>query len=83
MTVNRESLKVLLESERVKSDAYSIDGTERDESVCLRTAVGGWSVYYSERGLRSDERLFETEDEACQFIATRLLGNPGNRVPPT
>jgi hypothetical protein len=77
--VNRRSLRELLQAEHVRGDSYSLDG-ERDESLCLEAVYGGYSVYYYERGIRSGERRFETEDEACQFMAGRLLADPGNRV---
>lgn len=76
--MNRLKLKALLDAEGVRTDAYSIDGLERDESLCLKVAAGGWVVFYSERGLRSGEKLFETEDDACNFLAMHLLADPGN-----
>jgi hypothetical protein len=77
--MNRQSLVDLLNAEHVRDDAYSLSG-DRGESMCLEPVAGGWAVYYSERGLRSGERLFETEDEACQFLASRLLADPSNRL---
>ncbi len=77
--MNRRSLRELLAAEHVRGDAYSLDG-DRDESMCLEPVTGGWAIYYSERGLRSGERLFETEDEACQFLDARLLTDPSNRA---
>ena len=37
--------------------------------------MGGWSVYYSERGVRTGEVHFDTEQEACDY----LLNAPGER----
>ena len=35
---------------------------------------GKWLVYYfSERGDRSSEKYFSTEDEACQYIYDHML----------
>ncbi len=79
--MNQHSLRDLLSAERVRTDSYSIEGELRDESMCLEAKAGGWAVFYSERGLRSGERWFETEDEACDFLAQRLLADPSNRVP--
>jgi len=79
--VNRQSLTALLTAEHVRADAYSIDGSVKDEALCLVAGAGGWFVFYSERGLRSGERKFETEDDACDFLARRLLADPSNRVP--
>jgi hypothetical protein len=78
--VNRNSLRGVLQTEQVREYAYSIDGTLQDESMCLEAVPGGWAVFYAERGLRSGERVFGTEDEACQFLAGRLLADPSNRL---
>ena len=48
--------------------------------MCLEPKAGGWVVFYFERGLRSGERWFETENEACDFLAERLLADPSSRV---
>jgi hypothetical protein len=72
----------LLVHERVRRDAYSLDGEVTDECLCLLPETGGWVVFYSERGGRTAPRHFETEGEACDFMAARLLADPGNRMPP-
>lgn len=73
--VDRTSLRALLDSERVRRDAYAIDGSVADEALCLQPTRGGWMVFYSERGLRTGERWFETEHEACDYLAARLLAD--------
>jgi hypothetical protein len=76
--VNRQALRALLDAEDVAHSAYSLDGAHRDECLCLVAAVGGWVAFYAEGGLRTGERLFETENEACDFMATRLLADDGS-----
>ena len=78
--VNRNALQALLRGEGVRPDAYVLDGTVRDEAMCMQPAEGGWTIFYSERGQRTGERWFETEDEACDFLAQRLLADGGNRL---
>lgn len=78
--MNRDRLRALLDSEHVRRDAYALDGGLPDEAMCLLPAVGGWAVFYSERGSRTGERWFETEGEACAFLAERLLADGGNRL---
>jgi hypothetical protein len=78
--MDRNALLTLLRSGRVRPDAYALDGSAPDEAMCLQAAAGGWTVFYSERGQRSGERWFETEHEACDFLAERLLADGGNRV---
>jgi hypothetical protein len=80
--VTRTELLRLLEAERVRPAAYNLNGEVPDECLCLLPETGGWTVFYSERGGRTAPRRFETESEACDFMATRLLADTGNRVPP-
>jgi hypothetical protein len=35
--------------------------------------------YYSERGLRTGIRRFETESEACEYLLETLLADPTTR----
>jgi hypothetical protein len=77
--MNRQALRALLDQEQVRSDAYSLDGTRREECLGLEVVEAGWAVFYSERDLRTGEARFQTEDEACDFMATRLLPDAGNR----
>jgi hypothetical protein len=78
--MTRADLEQLLSQERVRPDAYSLYGEVPDECLCLLPEPGGWTVFYSERGERTGPRHFETEAEACDFIAMRLLADPGNRL---
>ena len=78
--MNSVSLRALLDAERVAEDQYSLDGRRCDECLCLEELAGAWRVFYAERRLRSGEREFESEDDACQFMAQRLLADPSTRV---
>lgn len=74
--MNRTTMRVLLEAEGVAQDQYELDGGFCDECLCMEELAGVWHVYYAERGLRSGERGFDSEDDACQFMAQRLLADP-------
>lgn len=78
--MNRASLRALLEAEGVAGDQYDLEGDFCDECLRLEQVNGVWHVYYAERGLRTGERQFETEDDACQFMAQRLLADPSTRA---
>lgn len=78
--MTRAALRRLLDQERVRRDSYCIDGEVKDECLCLLPEPGGWLVFYSERGGRTGTRHFETEDEACDYIATSMLGDSGTRI---
>lgn len=74
--MNRTQLIASLKSLGVRDDAYSLDGT-RDEAYCLDHSSAGWTVYYSERGLKSGMRLFASESEACEYLKL-LLSTDGS-----
>lgn len=70
-------LKEALEKAGLDTYFASLEGEIRDECLILeRPKSGGWCVYYSERGQRTGEHWFTTEDEACQFIFNRLSRDP-------
>ena len=52
---------------------YNIDGNGRDdERFCLVYDNEKWNVYYSERGCKTTNIFFNTEDEALQYMLNEL-----------
>lgn len=50
---------------------YSLSGGLPNEAYCLEHSGGKWRVYYSERGERTGLKVFDSEEEACDyFLAT-------------
>lgn len=79
--LNREDLRALLASERVDPDAYSLSGGLREDRYCLEQLPSGrWATYFAERGMRSDEREFDSEAAACEALAARILADPTTRL---
>lgn len=78
--MNREVLQRRAAAEGIRSTAYSLEGGLPPETYVLAIVEGGWSVYYSERGFRVGERLYETEDEACSDLLLRLVQDPSTRA---
>jgi hypothetical protein len=80
--MNVPELEHQLIAARVRRDCYSIDGTVKDEALILEPSTGnGWRIYYSERGLRSGEKVFATEAEACNCFLDMALRDPLMREP--
>ncbi len=77
--MNRRELRRLMASEDVRDDTFDLEGGNLNEVLSLRPTAGGWLVYFIERGEESFERLFDTEDEACDFMAVELLKDPSTR----
>ena len=62
--------KNLLEMD-IPRDSYSL-GSDSNESLCLVCEGELWSVYYSEKGTRTGEKKFYSENEACNFFLKRI-----------
>jgi hypothetical protein len=75
--MNTEELKRQLRDARIRTDSYSLDGETKDEALVLEPTTGnGWRIYYSERGLRTGEKVFITEEEACESFLEIVLRDP-------
>ena len=84
--MDREALRILLDRESVNPNSYGLEGAdglpvqEREERYFMEHTASGWSVYYSERGLRSGEQSFTTEEAACQHLLDLLLRDRTTRM---
>ena len=79
--MNKADLQALLAERKILPRAYSLIGGLPSEQYVLEEQDGErWAVYYSERGERSGERVFETEDAACRYLLELLTNDPTTRV---
>jgi hypothetical protein len=70
--MNCAELEEILRQRKVDPSAYSLGGGLPAEKYTLDHAGSKWSVYYSERGQKNDERIFDFEDEACRYLLNLL-----------
>jgi len=73
--MNKENLQLLLIKNKITPFAYSLSGGLPNEKYVLDQGIDKWSVYYSERGQRNNEKVFKTEDEACQYMLKQLIND--------
>ena len=67
--MNRIELAKQLHIMEIPMYMYNLDGKGRnDERYCLEFTKDQWEVYYLERGVKTCDLFFNTEDEACQYI---------------
>lgn len=72
--MKKEELRKKLEQEGISGELYNLDETGRhDERFCLEKEGNDWNVYFMERGIKTMNERFGSEDEACQFIYEQLL----------
>jgi hypothetical protein len=78
--MDRFELRLILARENIDPRVYTLDGGLPVERLCMEQREGGWVVYYSERGLRTGEQVFGTEDEACRNVLNQLRSDPTTRI---
>lgn len=79
-TMNRDKVREVARAEGIRPDAYSLDGGDHEDRYVLAIETGGWSVYFVERGERTDVTHFETEEEACDHLLSLLLRDSTTRT---
>ena len=71
--MNIKELKKALKAAGIPAEHYNLDGKGRDdERLCLVNENSKWVVYYLERGVRTTELFFDSEEEACEYIQKSL-----------
>ena len=73
---NRKMLKInelnsYLKNKGVPEDSYSINEVN-DESLCIVEENKKWHIFYSERGLRTEEYCCQDEHLAVLYFINRL-----------
>ena len=72
--MDREQLKIKLESLHIDLSAYCLTGGLPNESYVLNKVSNElWEVYYGERGEKTGLKIFNTETDACQHFLERIL----------
>ena len=71
--MKKSELRDILIEKEIPSMLYNLDGKGRtDERFCLEYINNEWRVYFSERGIKTTNEKFSSEEEACQFIYEKL-----------
>jgi hypothetical protein len=70
--LDRERLAELLARRGVDPSAYSLTGGHPPECYVLDHRGYEWVVYYSERGIETGLRSFQSEDLACRHLVDLL-----------
>ncbi len=67
--MNKKELQTRLDFLGVASQAYSLEGELVPDTIILYNSYHKWKVFYlDERGGRNDEKVFDSENEACEHI---------------
>ncbi|HOP11758.1 MAG TPA: hypothetical protein PK629_09745 [Oscillospiraceae bacterium] len=63
-----KDLKTELIKLAIPDNSYSLKGGLPNEMYCISELDGKWLVYYSERGIKSALKIFNSEGEACNYF---------------
>ena len=67
--MNRNELKYKLDKLNVFTGFYSLEGDLLPDRIVLFHNYYIWEVFYfDERGNRDNEKVFSSENEACEYI---------------
>lgn len=79
--IEKNKWKDLIKTLPISESYYSLNGELKSDSLILDRFQNKWKVYYfSERGSIHDERIFETEDDACYYIYKEQSNEQRNMV---
>lgn len=58
--------------EQIPIGWYSLEGGMPHDRLCIQKTTAGWEVYYSELGKMFIEQVFESENDAYDYLYKRL-----------
>jgi hypothetical protein len=80
-------LKARLDAENIAPYLYSLTGGELPfeyvGQYCFEIAADGYHVFFSERRERWEERVFQTEEAACDYFVNWILESESREPPPS
>jgi len=68
-------LEIKLKGLGIKKIFYSLSGGLPSEVFCIDRNESNWEVYYSERGSKSQLKVFEKESEACDYFYKKITSD--------
>jgi hypothetical protein len=77
--MTRDEFMVAVVNQRICSGAFSLGDEGKDECYVLSGNGSNWSVYYSERGLKTQRMSFVSESDALGHLLTTLNNDPSTK----
>lgn len=78
--MNRDELKCELNKLGVDERSYSLDGDIRDYAHNIYQNYNKWEVFYQERSEHMYDKIFFSEDSACDFLYEIIKNDPSTRI---
>jgi hypothetical protein len=78
--MHRSALVEWMNAQNIRPDAYDLSGSSPNEAYVMRACGDGWEVFYSEHGLQTDHRSFDTETEAGEHLRKLIEADQTIRI---
>jgi len=78
--MNIIDLTELLKKEGVPDGIYNFSGKHSNEGFYINFNGQKWETYYLERGIKTELKLFEKEEEACEHLLPKILNYAGKFI---
>jgi hypothetical protein len=75
--MTREELILKISALGLPEDTYSLDGIQNSDCTCIVQENDKWKVYYVERDRPRETGVFNSAEEAYDFIYTSLITGYG------
>lgn len=66
-------LEKRLVAEGIPNSLYRLNGGLPNEAFCINQNGQKWETYYSERGSKAGLKVFDEEEEACNYFYNWLI----------
>lgn len=66
--MNINQLRAELSKLEISKNAYQLKGGLPNEVFCIGMENNTWEVYYSERGNKTNRKVFDSEESACEYF---------------
>ena len=64
----KQEVLINLSDINIPKDAISFQGGFPPDSHCITRVGRKWEVYFSERGQKTDQVFFDSEQDACEYL---------------
>ena len=73
--MTREVLEKKVKIAGIPDYIYNLTGQGKNDEMFIawKKFRNKWSVYYLERGIKTTNEIFDSENDACQFLYDQLM----------
>lgn len=71
--MNKKQLEQRVKQENISEYYHSLEGGFPNEAFAVNMSNNAWEVYYSERGNKSQLKIFKSEENTCDYFYNWIM----------